>query len=134
MTKSAKSKRASGRRPAKPKAAIRKATTARSSTRSPVQRNRSASTRKVEPTKANRGSKQAHVIAMLHQPVGVSIAAMMDTTGWQQHSVRGFLAGVVRKKLRLNLTSEKVDGQRVYRIVENGSSRPASRRRGRQSA
>jgi len=71
---------------------------------------------------------------MLHQPVGVSIAAMMDTTGWQQHSVRGFLAGVVRKKLRLNLTSEKVDGQRVYRIVENGSSRPASRRRGRQSA
>lgn len=59
---------------------------------------------------------------------------MMNATGWQQHSVRGFLAGVVRKKLRLNLTSEKLDdGRRVYRIVESGSSRPASRRRGRQS-
>ena len=60
---------------------------------------------------------------------------MMNATGWQQHSVRGFLAGVVRKKLRLNLTSEKLhDGQRVYRIVESGSSRPAPRRRGQRSA
>lgn len=71
---------------------------------------------------------------MLRQPVGVSISAMMDATGWQQHSVRGFLAGVVRKKLRLKLSSEKLDGQRVYRIVESGNSRSASRRRGRQSA
>ena len=59
---------------------------------------------------------------------------MMNATGWQQHSVRGFLAGVVRKKLRLNLTSEKLhDDQRVYRIVESGSSRSSSHRRGRQS-
>ena len=48
---------------------------------------------------------------------------------WQQHSVRGFLAGVVRKKLNLKLESKKVDGQRVYRIDERavGRGKPASR-------
>jgi hypothetical protein len=42
---------------------------------------------------------------------------MMKTTGWQQHSVRGFLAGVVRKRLKLKLSSKKVDGDRIYRIA-----------------
>jgi len=62
-------------------------------------------------------SKQQVVIAQLSQPAGTTIAAIMKTTGWQQHSVRGFLAGVVRKRLRLNLDSQRVDGTRVYRIV-----------------
>lgn len=61
-------------------------------------------------------SKQAKVVAMLASPAGATIDAMMQVTGWQQHSVRGFLAGVVRKKLKLGLTSDTVDGQRVYRI------------------
>ena len=61
------------------------------------------------------GSKQARVIGMLRSPSGVTIAAMMEATGWQQHSVRGFLAGVVRKRLKLKLSSKKVDGNRVYR-------------------
>jgi hypothetical protein len=63
-------------------------------------------------------SKQVKVIGMLSQPTGSTIPAIMKATGWQQHSVRGFFAGVVRKKLRLTLESDKVDGSdRTYRIV-----------------
>ena len=76
-------------------------------------------------------SKQAQVIAMLQSASGATIAAMMQQTGWQQHSVRGFLAGVVRKRLKLKLNSMKVDGDRVYRIdhgTEAGASGKQSRR------
>ena len=53
---------------------------------------------------------------MLRSPAGATIAAIMRATGWQQHSVRGFLTGVVRKRLKLELISKKVDGYRVYQI------------------
>jgi hypothetical protein len=60
---------------------------------------------------------------MLKSADGTTIAAMMKATGWQQHSVRGFLAGVVRKKMRLKLKSNKIDGKRIYRVVaRTGSS------------
>lgn len=73
---------------------------------------------------ANPGSKQSRVITMLQSPAGATIAAMMQVTGWQQHSVRGFLAGVVRKRLKLKLGSRKVEGERVYQIAgaDSGSS------------
>jgi hypothetical protein len=64
-------------------------------------------------------SKQARIIGMLRTPGGATIEAMVHASGWQQHSVRGFLAGVVRKRLGLNLISEAGDGGRVYRIDDH---------------
>ena len=67
-------------------------------------------------------TKHARIIAMLRTPPGATIAAIMTATDWQQHSVRGFLAGVVRKKLGLNLVSEQTDKGRVYRIKDSKAS------------
>ncbi len=63
-------------------------------------------------------TKQARVIAILRGPVGATVDAIAAAVGWQQHSVRGFLAGVIKKKLALNLISERGDKGRVYRVVE----------------
>src|SRR5215467_9590701 len=67
-------------------------------------------------------NKQGRILAMLHAPSGVTIDAMMHATGWQQHSVRGFLAGVVRKKLGFNLVSAATEGGRFYRITDRTAS------------
>ena len=71
--------------------------------------------------KIREGTKQATLIAMLERPEGATIAEIMETTAWQPHSVRGFIAGALKKKLGLNVTSEKVDGRgRIYRLEPAG--------------
>lgn len=83
---------------------------------------------------SNTPSKQARVIALLRSPAGTTIAAMMQATGWQQHSVRGFLAGVIRKKLNLKLESIKVNGNRIYRIDDEAPPQASGSKSKRRAA
>jgi hypothetical protein len=79
-------------------------------------------------------SKQERVIAMLQSPTGTTITAMMQVTGWQKHSVRGFLAGVVRKRLKLKLASNKIDGTRIYSIGTGRAQKQAGSQSKRRTA
>ena len=63
------------------------------------------------------GTKAAVLTVQLLRPDGASLQELMDTTGWQAHSVRGFLSGTMRKKFGLNVISERLDGVRRYRIA-----------------
>ena len=83
--------------------------------------------RKVAPTgadvapapKTRDGTKQAHVVAMLRRKQGATIAEIVAATEWAPHTVRGFFAGALKKKLGLEVTSEKIEGRgRVYRVTD----------------
>jgi Protein of unknown function (DUF3489) len=78
---------------------------------------RRAKARNTRLASSRAGTKQEAVLTLLRQPKGATISGIIKATGWQQHSVRGFLAGVVRKKLGLALTSDKSDGERTYRVT-----------------
>ncbi len=70
-------------------------------------------------TPARGGTKQAILIEMMSHPKGVTIADLEKAIGWQAHSIRGAISGGPKKKLGLNVTSEKVEGRaRVYRIQD----------------
>jgi hypothetical protein len=68
-------------------------------------------------------TKQDRVLAMLREKGGTTISAVMKATGWQKHSVHGFFAGMVRKKLKLKLESNKVGDERIYRIDDEAPSK-----------
>ena len=122
MTK-AKSKRKPASRKNNSKAKTRnsvKQTTPHVTKPADIQRPRFAS----QPT-ALCESKTAHIIAMLQAPSGATIEAMARAAKWQPHSVRGFLAGVVRKKLGLTLVSADGENGRVYRITDRTASAAA---------
>ena len=71
---------------------------------------------------------------MLQTRQGASIAAITEPTGWQAHSVRGFCAAVVRKKLGLTLVSEKTGEERLYRIVAKHAVAKRKGKSGRKAA
>lgn len=77
--------------------------------------------KKITQTTERFGSKQAVVLSMLRGPAGATVASIMKATGWQQHSVRGFFAGVVRKKLKLNLASEPSEIGRIYKVMDGAT-------------
>jgi Protein of unknown function (DUF3489) len=107
----------------KPKTAARPRKVKAIRPESPKRRGRIAAASAAIP-KVRTGTKHAKVVAMLQDQAGATIAAIMAATGWQRHSVRGFLAGVLRKKLSLDLVSERGENGRVYRIG-NGKTSPA---------
>ena len=74
-----------------------------------------AKTRNLPPTPA--GTKLARLEAALRVKGGATISDLMEVTGWQSHSVRGALAGALKKGRGLTITSEKIDGGRRYRIA-----------------
>jgi hypothetical protein len=84
---------------------------------------------KASPSRRKPDSKQDQIVAMLRQPGGATLDSLVKATGWQKHSVRGFLAGTVRKKLKLPLLSLKVEGIRTYRIGASRAVKAAKKRR-----
>ena len=67
---------------------------------------------------ARRGTKTAKILALLRRPAGASLPELRKATGWQPHSVRGFLSGAVKKKMGLHIDSvARDDGERVYRVA-----------------
>ena len=129
MTK-AKSKRKPASRTndskTKTRNSVRRTTARKADNSSPLQSQRLIGSRRSasQPT-ARRESKKAHIIAMLRAPGGATIEAMARAAKWQPHSVRGFLAGVVRKKLGLTLVSADGENGRVYRITDRTASAAA---------
>ena len=96
-------------------------TAKRATVRKPAKAARRSATSRKADSLARNGTKQALLVGMLQRSDGATIEQMTAETGWQPHSVRGFLAGTVKKKLGLTVESAvTADRGRVYRIAERG--------------
>ncbi len=118
---------AAAKTPAKTKSSERPGRAKRSSAKKAAAP--SAKATKAPPGHRKPDSKQDRIVALLRQPGGTTLDGLVKATGWQKHSVRGFLAGTVRKKLKLPLRSEKIDGIRTYRIGASRAVKAAKKRR-----
>ncbi len=118
---------AAAKTPAKTKSSERTGRVKRSSAKKAAAP--SAKAAKASPGRRTPDSKQDQIVALLRQPGGTTLDVLVKSTGWQKHSVRGFLAGTVRKKLKLPLLSEKIDGIRTYRIGASRAGKAAKKRR-----
>ena len=105
---------------AKKRSAARPATP---SSKRPKSRRKSAKGNQVA---VQSSTKQSATVEMLRSPGGATIEALTKATGWQPHSVRSFFAGVVRKRLKLDLQSSVVGGVRVYRITGRDGAKPVA--------
>ncbi len=118
---------AAAKTPAETKSAERPARVKRSSAKKAAAP--SAKATKASPGRRKPDSKQDQIVTLLQRPAGATLDVLVKATGWQKHSVRGFLAGTVRKKLKLPLLSLKIDGIRTYRIGTSRAVKAAKKRR-----
>jgi hypothetical protein len=100
----------------------RAAKTSARAPRSPKPPGAKASAKPALKPKTRRPTKGDLLITLLQRPDGVTAAQMAEATGWQLHSVRGFIAGAVKRKLGHTVTTQKLDGQTVYRISDEAAA------------
>jgi hypothetical protein len=125
---SKKSARVSGRRKAATAIVERnaRAASAKSDRSTSDAKRRSRSLKKSSAASPARKTKSACALDLLRRAEGATLTELMATTGWQAHSVRGFLSGTVRKRLQLPLRSAAGDGGRRYKIDAGASTHDAS--------
>ena len=93
----------------------------RTSKAKPKSRPKKTKSKKLQAPGNREGSKQAHLVAMLRHAKGATIDEIAEALSWQPHTVRGAIAGALKKKLGLDITSEKDDKRgRIYRIANAG--------------
>ena len=103
--------------PRKPRVAPGKAKSAKKASPTSGRANSQKAAKRAKPAGAREGSKAAKVLDLLKRAKGATLKELMKATGWQAHSVRGFLSGAVGKKLGLTVASVKGDnGERTYSV------------------